>query len=258
MHVRPLFALVPSSVQGVDRLTWCKQLGKKHGNIIFVTLWMVWCVRNNFIFNNHQESTHTSVAKSHSLVNASAKAFSLPSVVSPLAGHQRSVRWFRPADEFVCLNVDGSLLGSNNTAGYDGLLRNRDGEFIWGFYGVAAIQNILYAEIMAIWYGLKLCWERGFRKVFCCSDYLLSVDVTKEGVTTHHRFANEILCIRKLLANDWEVILTHTLREGNACADVLGKLGVNSDSSMVNIYAPSQDLVIPLHDDASGIEFIRE
>jgi hypothetical protein len=128
---------------------------------------MVWCVRNNFIFNNHQENTHTSVAKIHSLVNASGKAFSLPSVVSPLAGHQHSVRWFRPADEFVCLNVDGSFLGSNNTAGYDGLLRNRDGEFIWGFYGVAAIQNILYAEIMAIWYGLKLCWERGFRKVFC-------------------------------------------------------------------------------------------
>ncbi|GAU37355.1 hypothetical protein TSUD_277290 [Trifolium subterraneum] len=71
--------------------------------------------RNNFIFNNHQENTHTS-----------AKAFSLPSVVSPLAGHQRRVRWSRPADGFVSLNVDRSLLGSNNTAGYGGLLRNRD------------------------------------------------------------------------------------------------------------------------------------
>ncbi|GAU32945.1 hypothetical protein TSUD_153620 [Trifolium subterraneum] len=187
-----------------------------------------------------------------------AKAFSLPSVVSPLAGHQRRVRWSRPADGFVCLNVDGSLLGSNNTAGYGGLLRNRDGEFIWGFYGAAAIQNILYAEIMAIWYGLKLCWERGFRKVLCCSDSLLSVNVIKEGVTTHHGFANEILCIRKLLSNDWEVILTHTLREGNACADVLAKLGANSDSPMVNISTPPRDLVIPLHHDASGIEFIRE
>ncbi|MCI46434.1 ribonuclease H protein, partial [Trifolium medium] len=87
------------------------------------------------------------------------------------------------------------------------------------------MQNILFAEIMTIWYGLELCWERGFRKVLCCSDSLLSVNLIKEGVTAHHRLANEICCIRKLLANDWEVILTHTLREGNACADVLAKLG---------------------------------
>ncbi|GAU20984.1 hypothetical protein TSUD_201330 [Trifolium subterraneum] len=84
--------------------------------------------------------------------------------VSPLAGHHRRVKWSRAADGLVCLNVDGRLLCSNNTAGYGGLLRNRDGGFIWGFYGAATIQNILYAKIMAIWYGLKLCWEPGFRK----------------------------------------------------------------------------------------------
>ncbi|CAJ2636522.1 unnamed protein product [Trifolium pratense] len=111
---------------------------------------------------------------------------------------------------------------------------------------------------MAIWYGLKLCWERGFRKVLCCSDSLLSVNLIKEGVTAHHRLANEICCFRKLLANDWEVILTHTLREGNACADVLAKLGANSDSPLVNVPTPPRDLVKPLWDDAWGVEFIRE
>jgi hypothetical protein len=53
-------------------------------------------------------------------------------------------------------------------------------------------------------------------------------------VTTHHRFANEILCIQKLLANDWEVALSHTLREGNACVDV-AKLGASSASSLIDI-----------------------
>jgi hypothetical protein len=47
-----------------------------------------------------------------------------------------------------------------------------------------------------------------------------SVNLIKEWVTLHHWFANEIICIRMLLANDWEVILTHTLRERNVCADV--------------------------------------
>jgi hypothetical protein len=43
--------------------------------------------------------------------------------------------------------VDGSLLDSANTAGYGGLLQNNNGEFLWGFYGVATIQSILFAEI---------------------------------------------------------------------------------------------------------------
>ncbi|CAJ2638969.1 unnamed protein product [Trifolium pratense] len=125
-------------------------------------------------------------------------------------------------------------LGFKMFHGYGGLLRNKEGKYIWGFYGSAAMQNILFAEIMAIWYGLKLCWERGFRKVLCCSDSLLSVNLIKEGVTAHHRLANEICCIRKLLANDWEVILTHTLREGNACADVLAKLGTYNQRLRTN------------------------
>ncbi|GAU48278.1 hypothetical protein TSUD_405240 [Trifolium subterraneum] len=160
--------------------------------------------------------------------------------------NHRRVKWSRPTEGFVCLNVDGSLLGSTNTAGYGGLLRNIDGEFIWGFYGDAAIQSILFAEIMAIWYGLKLGWKRGFRKVLRCSDSLLSINLIKDGVTIHHCLANEIHCIRKLLENDWEVILTHTFREGNACADVLAKLGVVSDSSFVDVSPPPKELVKPL------------
>jgi ribonuclease HI len=158
----------------------------------------------------------------------------------------RRIKWNRPAEGFVCLNVDGSLLGSSNSAGYGGLLRNRDGEFVWGFY------------ILAILNGLKLCWDRGFRKVLCCSDSLLSVNLIKHGVTVHHRFANEISCIRKLLNNAWEVNLTHTLREGNACADVLAKMGANSDSPLVIIDTAPLEVVRPLWDDAWGVEFIRE
>ncbi|MCI46256.1 hypothetical protein A2U01_0067496, partial [Trifolium medium] len=64
--------------------------------------------------------------------------------------------------------------------------------------------------------------------------------------------------IRKLLANDWEVILSHTLREENACADVLAKLGASFDSPLVNVSTPPRELIRPLRDDAWGVEFIRE
>ncbi|PNX74924.1 ribonuclease H, partial [Trifolium pratense] len=89
---------VPSTIQGVDRLTWCKLLGKRYGNIVFVTLWIVWCARNDFIFNNHRESTYTSVSKIHAIVNASSDAFSLMPAVSTSTLNQRRVSWSRPAE----------------------------------------------------------------------------------------------------------------------------------------------------------------
>ncbi|MCI32664.1 ribonuclease H, partial [Trifolium medium] len=56
--------------------------------------------------------------------------------------------------------------------------------------------------LMAVLHGLNLCWDSGYRKIVCCSDPLLSVNLIKEGVTIHHRFANEVHCIRQLLARD--------------------------------------------------------
>jgi hypothetical protein len=52
--------------------------------------------------------------------------------------------------------------------------------------------------------------------------------------------------------------LLDTLCEGNACADVLAKMDAISNSPMVKISAPSSDLLRPLMDYASGVEFVRE
>jgi hypothetical protein len=87
--------------------------------------------------------------------------------------------------------------------------------------------------------------------VLCCSGSLLSINLIKAEVTPHHHFANEILCIQKLLANDWEVTLSHALHEGNACAG-LAKLGVISDSSLIDVFTPPIELVRPLFDNVWG------
>ncbi|PNX82170.1 resistance protein PRG, partial [Trifolium pratense] len=70
--------------------------------------------------------------------------------------------------------------------------------------------------------------------------------------------ANEIQSIRNLLANEWDVVINHTLREGNACADVMAKLGAMSTSPLVKIDAPPRELLCPLSADARGVVFTRE
>ncbi|PNX61255.1 ribonuclease H, partial [Trifolium pratense] len=143
------------------------------------------------------------------------------------------VSWSCPNEGTVCLNVDGSMLGSTQAAGFGGLIRNHFGAFLKGFYGTASQSSVLYAEIMAVLHGLELCWVNGFRNIACYSDSLQAVALIRDGVSLFHKFANEIQSIRQLLRRDWNVVVDHTLREGNACADVLAKMGASANSSLV-------------------------
>jgi ribonuclease HI len=136
------------------------------------------------------------------------------------------------------LNVDGSLLGSANAVGFGGLIRNSAGTFLGGYYGTAVQPNILYAEIMAVLHGLELCWNKGCRKVVCCSDSLQAVKLINEGVLPYHSFANEINKIRQMRSRAWTVLFEHTLREGNRRADHLAKLGAASNSPIVVLSEP--------------------
>ncbi|CAJ2654824.1 unnamed protein product [Trifolium pratense] len=142
--------------------------------------------------------------------------------------------------------MDGSLMHNNN------------GDFILGFYGAAVVPNILFAELMAVLHGLQICWENGFRKIICFSDSLQGVSLIRDGVSAHHRFANEIFSIRQFLSRDWEVVVEHTLQEGNACADVSAKMGALADSPLMKITSPPSSLAMPLLADARGVVFIRE
>jgi hypothetical protein len=55
------------------------------------------------------------------------------------SSEQRLISWTRPAEGIVCLNVDGSMLGSGQAAGFGGLIRNSSGAFLKGFYGKASL-----------------------------------------------------------------------------------------------------------------------
>ncbi|PNX93234.1 ribonuclease H [Trifolium pratense] len=212
---------------------------------------------NDFVFTNKRESTHTSMVKTYSLLKACDAVFTPPSTVAN-AANPRLVTWSKPVEGTMCLNVDGSLLGVTNKAGYGGLIRDNNGVFISGFYGAATVQSILFAELMVVLHGLQICWESGFRRISCFSDSLQTVNLIWEGVSAHHRFANEVFSIRQLIARDWEVVIDHTFRKGNACADMLAKIGALSTSPLVTISTPPSELSLPLLANAQGVGFIRE
>ncbi|CAJ2633416.1 unnamed protein product [Trifolium pratense] len=247
-----------SFLQGGDPFSWSRRVYSSHGSIIFIIMWVVWCARNDFLFNNHRSNMHESVAKIHSLLSCRTSAFDTQLLDSIPSIHPRQVSWSRPAEGTICLNVDGSLLGSPQTAGFGGLIRNNVGAFLEGFYGTASQSNILYVEIMAVLHGLELCWNKGFRDVVCFSDSLLTVKLIKEGVSNCHSLANEVHIIRQLLGRVWRVVIDHTLREDNKCADLLAKLGASANSPLVLLTVPPTELLNLIDPDVRGVIFIRE
>ncbi|KAL3609152.1 hypothetical protein D5086_000172 [Populus alba] len=66
--------------------------------------------------------------------------------------------------------TDQYSLGNPNRIGAGGLIRSSAGNFLVGFIAFAGVACNLLPELLAIAKGLKLAWDRGYRKIICHSD----------------------------------------------------------------------------------------
>ena len=85
------------------------------------------------------------------------------------------------------------------------------------------------AELWAIYVGLLMTWDRGFRKVILESDSRVVVGLIKgESERVDNNF-NLIMQIKSMLGRDWEVEIFHVYREANCVADWLANFGLTRD-----------------------------
>lgn len=143
------------------------------------------------------------------------------------------------------------------TAGFGGLDRNYDKAFQFGFYASIGWSNILHVEIQSLLVGLKLCWKARFRKFICYYDSLHVVQLVSLSTHCFHHYANMLEIIRVYMKKDWNFSLHQTLREGNAWADILAKLGVTCIDTLVTVYKLPQFLSSSLLVNIVGVSFIR-
>lgn len=116
----------------------------------------------------------------------------------------------------MCLKVDGSSRGNPRPADFGGLVRNDMGGFIVGFSGSVGFYEILQAELLAIFHGLQISWERGFKQVVLYSDSMLALGLVRVSWSRFHLYVALLRSIQLLLQKPWQVVLNHILREGNA------------------------------------------
>lgn len=143
----------------------------------------------------------------------------------------RVTRWIscHPSrEDCIVLNVDGSCIGNPGAAGMGGVIRNTNGDWLWGFTSYLGHQDNLFAELMAMNKGLLLAWDQGYRQVVCYSDSLLAIHLVQGPFNQLHAYATVIQNIKDCIHRNWSVQILHTLREGNSATDFMAKMGANS------------------------------
>ena len=110
--------------------------------------------------------------------------------------------------------------------GLAGLVRSKEGLWLVGFSGHVGISTNLHAELLGLLHGLQVAWDFGAQRVLCCSDSLDVVTPVTKGVPPSHRYATIVEATVSWFDEDWTVSVEHSLREGNACANMLAKCGV--------------------------------
>lgn len=139
---------------------------------------------------------------------------------SPLTS---SHRWEKPPSWFVALNCGGSILDHGVSAGCGGLCRNEEGQLIFAFTHKLEPCSIIEAEVWAIYHGICLTRNRGFRKILVLSDSKAVIEMLRGDVcpppALHQLGRGTQQLNREPYSVRWQIIT----RKRNAPADVLAK-----------------------------------
>lgn len=89
-----------------------------------------------------------------------------------LSRNINSVSWYESWEDATILNVDESVIGNPGIAGF--------GDRIISYHGHLCVSNILHAELLGIFHGL--------RNVICCFDSLNALALIKETTPSLHAY----------------------------------------------------------------------
>ncbi|CAL5427260.1 unnamed protein product [Camellia sinensis] len=130
------------------------------------------------------------------------------------------------------MNTDGSASGDPRDGGFGGLINDEKGIWIYSFYGKLTNCSCIEAEIWAIYRGLIIAFEKGYKDLIIETDSMDAIDMLKEKV--------EVISSLRSLVEDSKFLirrcgytLQHILREDNLSADGLAKMGVDQDEPLV-------------------------
>ena len=127
------------------------------------------------------------------------------------------------------------MLGNPGLAGTGELLCNSLGAWISAFSLHMGIISKNIAELEAIFQGLILAWNLGFKFIHLEIDFMIVLS----WLTNDKDISLDVIPLlcdcRNLMECDWTVQVYHIFREANGCADVVAKRG-NQQQCILETY----------------------
>ncbi|KAI4313578.1 hypothetical protein L6164_026543 [Bauhinia variegata] len=186
--------------------------------------------------------TKLSSSSSGTFPNSNSQFLDLPSSSSSSSASVSDsiAGWQFPKKGWIKCNVDGSFLSKKGSAGCGGVYRDAKGNWLYGFSKKLVYSNLTTAEIEAIYTGLKVAWERGYKKIIIESDSTAAVDHVVKGVSSYHSLAEPVNKAREYLNKDWKKIkIDYLPRDYNKVAE---KLAAASHDVLVGRLKPYDDV----------------
>ncbi|KAH1222053.1 putative ribonuclease H protein [Glycine max] len=96
------------------------------------------------------------------------------------------------------MNTDGTSIGNPVNAGFGGINGDQHGNWITGYSGSCGYTTSLNAELLAIYFGMNLAWNLGYKTIVCESDSKVALDLIMKGINSTHPYAPLIQKIEAL------------------------------------------------------------
>lgn len=139
-----------------------------------------------------------------------------------------------------------------------GVVRNENGEWKWGYHHHIGTTQVLYAEISAIWEGLRIAIQGKYAHILIESDSMEVIQLLQKDPSDFHPYYNLILHCRQMIQSLTSCILGHVYREANQAANALVQFGKNSTKGLHILYTAPVALCNILWADAHHVLYNRE
>ncbi|KAF9608344.1 hypothetical protein IFM89_009279 [Coptis chinensis] len=104
-------------------------------------------------------------------------------------------KWYRPDDDYVKLNTDGSLKSVNQ--GFGGIARDENGAVLFSYSASNSKKFILHQELLTIEDGLDICLKDGVDKVQVNSDSMVAMHIVNGVINAPWYCQNTTLSIKR-------------------------------------------------------------
>ncbi|XP_010522729.1 PREDICTED: uncharacterized protein LOC104801226 isoform X2 [Tarenaya hassleriana] len=172
-----------------------------------------------------------------------------------IAGEPRGtpgLSWMPPPSKWVKLNVQRTLKPESDLTGSAGIARDESGRWVCGY--VVNLKNLseLSADLWAVYQGLKLLWDRGFRKVIVETTSLNALEALNANSLPFQQSNSILQRCKDMLLKNWECRICAISEEQNSCAVWLANKAEEQPTGLVVFDSPPGRLITLLGKDCTA------